>query len=340
MKILVTGGLGYIGSHTVVELHNAGYTPVIIDNLSNCDSSFIDRIEAITGIPPHFYPIDVCDTHQLSNFFLRNSDIEAVIHFAAFKSVGESVLEPLKYYRNNLLGLIVLLEEMEKAGIRNLVFSSSCSVYGDATELPVSEETRRSTAQSPYAYTKQICEDILKDVSKSSPLNSIVLRYFNPIGAHDSGLIGEAPIGVPQNLVPYITQTAAGLRPQLTVHGSDYPTEDGTCIRDYIHVVDLAKAHIKALEKLLKKQPAKNPEIYNIGTGSGVSVLQAIQAFEKANSTKLNYTLGQRREGDVVKVWADTKLANQELNWEAERDLENMMKTAWQWQQKMDQFKK
>lgn len=337
-KILVTGGLGYIGSHTVVALHEAGFIPVIVDNCSNASPDFLQRIARIIGYTPEFYNVDVCDATALHEVF-KNTPFSGVIHFAAYKSVGDSVKNPLSYYRNNVDGLLSLLEIMHNANCGNLVFSSSCSVYGDAKEQPVSETTTLEKAQSPYAHTKQIGEDILQSACAADALYRVIaLRYFNPIGAHESALIGEAPIGVPTNLVPYIAQTAAGLRPQLSVHGGDYPTHDGTCIRDYIHVSDLAVAHVNALQRLISEKNTAAFEVYNLGTGKGSSVLECIQTFEEVNGIKVPYTIGPRRHGDVVQVWANTTKANEVLGWKARRDLKEMLSSAWQWQQKMHTF--
>lgn len=326
-KILVTGGLGYIGSHTVVELFNHGYEPVIVDNLSNSTDEVKKRIEKITGKKPAFYKDDICDVETLKRIF-QNESIDGVIHFAAYKAVGESVQEPLKYYRNNVGGLISLLEAMQAFNVKNIVFSSSCTVYGEPDISPVTESSPIKKANSPYGNTKQIGEEILND---SHTLNTVSLRYFNPIGAHETALIGELPIGVPNNLVPFITQTAAGLRELLTVHGSDYNTKDGTCIRDYIHVVDLAKAHVKALD-YINGHPENRFDAFNIGTGNGFSVLEIIRAFEKTNNVKLNYRMGARRAGDVEKIWGDNSKAKKVLHWEAELNIDDMVRSAWEWQ--------
>lgn len=321
-----------------MALHEAGFTPVIADNCSNASPVFLERIARIIGYTPAFYRVDVCDAQALSNVFAENH-FEGVIHFAAYKSVGDSVKNPLAYYRNNVDGLLCLLETMQASACGNLVFSSSCSVYGDAKEQPVSETTPFEKAQSPYAHTKQIGEDILKSVCAASNLYQVIaLRYFNPIGAHESALIGEAPIGVPTNLVPYIAQTAAGLRPGLTVHGGDYPTPDGTCIRDYIHVTDLARAHVNALQRLIAKNNTDAYELYNLGTGKGSSVLECIRTFEAVNGIAVPHSIGPRRPGDVVQVWADTTQANNVLGWKATHTLEDMMRSAWQWQIKMNAF--
>lgn len=331
--ILVTGGTGYIGSHTVVELLNAGYEVVIVDDLSNSESFVVERIEQITGKKPIFIEIDLKNQQKTLEVFEQYADIEAVIHFAAHKAVGESVQNPLKYYENNIGSLLNVLNAMNIHKKSNFVFSSSCTVYGQPEVLPVTESTPRLEAESPYGNTKKIAEDILRDYSfANESFKSIALRYFNPIGAHPSGLIGELPRGVPNNLVPFVTQTAYGIREQLSVFGDDYNTPDGTCIRDYINVVDLAKAHIVAIERLIKNQNKTNYEFFNIGTGKGSSVLEIVKSFEKANSLKLNYKIVGRRPGDVEKVWADTTLANNELGWKAEIGLEETLASAWKWE--------
>lgn len=331
-KILVTGGAGYIGSHTVVELMNAGYEVVIIDNFSNSDASALGGIEQITGKAPVFYNIDLCDKEDLNYCLEKEKDVDAIIHFAAFKAVGESERLPMKYYNNNVVGMVNLLDCIIKNNLNNFVFSSSCTVYGDADELPVTENSPIKKAESAYGFTKQIGERMLSDVSKSDNLRVISLRYFNPIGAHDTALLGELPIGVPNNLVPFITQTAIGLREQLTVFGNDYDTPDGTNIRDYIHVVDLAKAHVKAVERLINKKAEDNLEVFNLGTGVGNSVLEVVNTFEKVTGQKLNYKIGARRAGDVVSIYADTKKAGEVLGWKTERDLANSLSTAWKWE--------
>ncbi len=332
-KVLVTGGTGFIGSHTVVELINKGYKTVIIDNLSNSKIEVLDSIEKITGTRPTFYQLDICDQVALSAMFDKESDIVSIIHFAASKAVGESVIKPLLYYRNNAVSLMNLLEEMIKRNISDIIFSSSCTVYGQPEKLPVTEQTPFQPAESPYGNTKQICEEILRDTSKANPaLRAIALRYFNPVGAHESALIGELPLGVPGNLVPFITQTAAGIRKELSIFGSDYNTPDGTAVRDYIHVVDLAKAHVIAVERLLEGKEKSNFEFFNIGTGIGFSVLAAVKKFEEVNDLKLNYKLVDRRPGDVEQIYADTSFANEELGWKAELGLEEMMRSAWEWQ--------
>lgn len=331
-KILVTGGTGYIGSHTVVELQQLGYDVYIIDNLSNSKIDVLDKIEKITGIKPNFEKIEMCDEQAMLDYFKRNKNIEAVIHFAACLQVDESVRLPLKYYRNNLQSTVNLLDCMKLHSISNLVFSSSCTVYGNPDILPVDEKAPVKKAMSPYGNTKQMGEEIIENVCNTKLLNAITLRYFNPIGAHDSSLIGEVQHGVPHHLIPYITETASGKRAMLNVFGGDYNTSDGTCVRDYIHVVDIAKAHIVAIERLINKNNSENFEVYNIGTGLGYSVLDIINAFEKATSIKINYQIVDRRPGDVEAVFADTNLANNKLGWRAERDMENMMKTAWNWE--------
>lgn len=335
-KILVTGGTGYIGSHTAVELQEAGFDVIIVDNLSNSSIEVLDNIERITGVKPDFENFDLSDREKTDDFFSRNSDIDAIIHFAASKAVGESVDKPLHYYRNNLVSLINLLDCQVRFNIPTIVFSSSCTVYGQPEKLPVTENTPRKDAESPYGNTKRVNEDILRDAISAHPeLRGIALRYFNPIGAHPSALIGELPIGVPQNLVPFITQTAAGVREQLKVFGNDYNTPDGSAIRDYINVVDLAKAHVVAIERLLKEKNKKNYEVFNLGTGKGLSVLEIINGFEKATGKKLNYKIVDRRPGDVEKIWADTTFANQELGWKAEKGLEETLLSAWNWEKRI-----
>jgi len=334
MKILVTGGTGYIGSHTVVELQQHGYEVVIIDNLSNSHKDVIYSIEKITGILPAFHEFDLCNLEATKDFFNTNKDISGVIHFAAFKAVNESVEQPLKYYHNNLVSLINLLSCMKEQKVDNLVFSSSCTVYGQPDELPVTEDAPIKKAFSPYGHTKQISEEIIES-SCGNSAKAILLRYFNPIGAHDSALIGELPLGTPNNLVPYITQTAIGKRDFLRVFGNDYDTPDGTCIRDYIHVVDLAKAHVIAFERMLKHKGKSDYEIFNLGTGIGYSVLDAINSFEKVSGQKLNYKFVDRRPGDIEKVWADTQKANNELGWKAEKSLDEMMLSSWNWEKEL-----
>lgn len=339
-KILVTGGAGYIGSHTVVALHEAGYEAVIVDNFSNSSKSVLQGLEEITGSSPRLYELDCTDRQAMQQVFEKEGNIEGVIHFAAYKAVGESVNEPLKYYQNNLGSLLVLLELMEKNGVKNLVFSSSCTVYGQPEKLPVTESTPTQPASSPYGRTKQMCEDILSDLQKSkSPVRSLALRYFNPIGAHESALIGELPSGVPNNLIPFVTQTAAGIRKEITVFGDDYNTPDGTCVRDYIHVMDLADAHIKAFEYLDKVSEESFYDTVNVGTGQGNTVLEVINAFEKVSGQKLNYRIGERRAGDVEKVWANVDKANKELKWQAQYDIERSLADAWRWQQQLSENK-
>ncbi|WP_434037003.1 UDP-glucose 4-epimerase GalE [Formosa sp. 4Alg 33] len=335
-KILVTGGLGFIGSHTVVELQNEGHDVVVIDNLSNSSRDVLKGISGISGKEPIFEELDLRNKQDVQNFFKAHSDINGVIHFAASKAVGESVGNPLSYYENNINTLVYVLQELDKLKDANFIFSSSCTVYGQADELPITENAPVKPAESPYGNTKQIGEEIIKDSCKVIPnLNAIALRYFNPIGAHETALIGELPIGVPQNLVPFITQTAVGLREQLSVFGDDYPTPDGTCIRDYIHVVDLAKAHVIALNRLLEENNKSNFEVFNLGTGTGSSVLEVINAFERVSNEKLNYKIAPRREGDVISAYANTEKANNELGWKSELTLDDAMKSAWKWEQKI-----
>lgn len=329
-KILVTGGAGYIGSHTVVELLKTGFTPIIVDNYSNSKPEVITKIEELCGESLIHYTLDCNNEEALSTIF-KEHQIYGVIHFAAYKAVGESVSEPLKYYENNIGSLVTVLKVMHTFNVVNIVFSSSCTVYGQPDDLPVSESAPIVEANSPYGYSKQVCEKLLLDYLNSNPnFSTVLLRYFNPIGAHPSSLIGELPLGVPNNLVPFITQTGAGWRESLTVFGSDYATEDGTCIRDYIHVVDLAKAHVKALEWI--QNGNEKLGIFNIGTGNGVSVLDAITAFEKASGVRLNYKLGPRRPGDVEQIWASSEKAEKELKWKADYSLDEAMEHAWKWQ--------
>ncbi len=336
MKILVTGGTGYIGSHTVVELINAGHTPVIVDNLSNSNIGVLDGIKSITGKVVPFYQIDVTDIQSLDKVFSKNPDVRGIIHFAASKAVGESVKEPLKYYKNNLVGLMNILECMKKYGVGSLVFSSSCTVYGQPDILPVTENAPIKPALSPYGNTKQICEEIIRDtVASCDGLHAILLRYFNPIGAHPSALIGELPLGVPQNLIPYVTQTAAGIRECLTIFGDDYDTPDGSCIRDYINVTDLAKAHVVSVDRMENGRQNSSVEVFNIGTGRGTSVFEIVNMFEKVTGVKLNYKVGPRREGDIEKVWADASIANNILGWKAEKTMEETLASAWKWQQSL-----
>ena len=339
-KVLVSGGAGYIGSHVTVELIEAGYDVVVADNMSNCDMTCFEGVKKITGrddIP--FYQIDCCDYAAVDQLF-SEQNIDAVIHFAAFKAVGESVAEPIMYYRNNLVSFLNILEVAKNHGGCNVLFSSSATVYGEAEVLPVTEQTPRLPATSPYGNTKQMCEDILRDVVTATSagqgvIKGIALRYFNPIGAHPSALIGELPRGVPNNLVPFITQTAIGKRECLSIFGNDYPTEDGTCLRDYIDVVDLAKAHVTAVSRMIDGKMKEGYEIFNIGTGRPVSVSELVNAFEKVNNLKLNYKYVDRRPGDVVAIWADTTLANEELGWKAERSVEDTLASAWAWEQKL-----
>jgi UDP-glucose 4-epimerase len=334
-RVLVAGGAGYIGSHTAVELINAGYEVIIVDNFSNSDASSLDGIRKITGVTPTFIEADCCDKEAMRRIF-EDYDFDSAIHFAAFKAVGESVAEPMKYYRNNLVSLVNILELMKEYERKNIVFSSSATVYGDADVLPVTELTPRKPATSPYGNTKQMSEDILRDmVSATEGLSGIALRYFNPIGAHPSALIGELPRGVPNNLVPYITQTAAGIRECLSIFGDDYPTPDGSCLRDYIDVVDLAKAHVTAVSRMLEDKNKERYEIFNIGTGRAVSVFELVNTFERVNELKLNYKVVGRRPGDVESVWADTTLAETELGWKAERSLDDTLKSAWEWEKRV-----
>lgn len=331
--ILVTGGTGYIGSHTVVELQNNGYNVVIIDNLSNSRADVVDNIEKVSGIRPAFEKLDCLDYEGLDALFAKYPGIKGIIHFAASKAVGESVQKPLMYYRNNLVSLINLLELMPKHGVEGIIFSSSCTVYGQPDILPVTEEAPIKTAESPYGNTKQINEEIVQDYVKSgAPVNAILLRYFNPIGAHPSALLGELPNGVPQNLVPFLTQTAIGIREKLSVFGNDYDTPDGSCIRDYINVVDLAKAHVVAMNRIMEHKQEERVEVFNIGTGRGLSVLELINAFETSTGVKLNYQIVGRRAGDIEKVWANPDRANKVLGWKAEETIEDTLRSAWNWQ--------
>lgn len=332
MKILVTGGTGYIGSHTAVELQNSGHEVIIVDNLSNSNKNVLEGITKITGIRPEFEEFDLADVEKTADFFKRHSDIEGIIHFAAYKAVGESVEEPLMYYHNNLGSLINILQGMKDNDIENFVFSSSCTVYGQPEELPVTEDAPVQKAESPYGNTKQISEEIIADTVKVTNIKGIALRYFNPIGAHESAHIGELPIGIPNNLMPFITQTAIGIREFLSVFGDDYNTPDGTAIRDYIHVVDLAKAHVVAVERMVNKKMKKNMEMFNLGTGNGYSVLEVINSFERSTGEKLNYKIVARRAGDIEKVWADTNFANDELGWKAEKGIDEMTSSAWEWE--------
>ena len=335
-KILVTGGTGFIGSHTVVELQRSGYEVIVIDNLSNSKVEVIDSIAEITGIRPAFEELDCLDEAGLEDVFSKYGNIKAIIHFAASKAVGESVQKPLLYYRNNLVSLINLLELMPKYDVKGIVFSSSCTVYGQPDVLPVTESAPIKKAESPYGNTKQINEEIIQDTVKSgAPIQAILLRYFNPIGAHPTALIGELPNGVPMNLIPYLTQTAIGIREKLSVFGDDYDTPDGSCIRDYINVVDLAKAHVIAIDRMLGNKQKEKVEVFNIGTGKGLSVLELIRAFEKTTGVKLNYQIVGRRTGDIEKVWANPEKANKELGWKAETSIEDTLLSAWKWQQRL-----
>jgi UDP-glucose 4-epimerase len=332
-KILVTGGTGYIGSHTSVELIKEDFDVIIVDNLYNSEADVVDKIQMITGVKPLLEVFDLCDQVKLDSFIQRNRDISAIIHFAAYKAVGESVTKPLEYYRNNLFSLVNLLDTMKRYGIPDLVFSSSCTVYGQPEKLPVTEDAPLQPATSPYGNTKQIGESIIRDTTFSDKkIRAISLRYFNPIGAHPSALIGELPRGIPENLVPYITQTGYGLREELKVFGDDYDTPDGSCIRDYLHVVDLAKAHVVAIKRLIEDRVKTNYEIFNLGTGNGVSVLEAIKSFERVSGIKLKYKIVGRRAGDIEKIWADPSYANKELGWKTLSSLDEAMKTAWDWE--------
>ncbi|MDA1112634.1 MAG: UDP-glucose 4-epimerase GalE [Bacteroidetes bacterium] len=330
-SILVTGGLGFIGSHTAVCLHEAGYEPILLDNLSNSNRSALDGISSLMGYTPTFIEGDVCDPDLLRRLF-EEHNIEATIHFAAFKAVGESITEPLKYYQNNMGGLMSLLEVMKETGKNKVVFSSSCTVYGEPDQVPVTESSPTKEAESPYGATKQMGERVLRDMHWAEVQ---CLRYFNPIGAHPSATIGELPLGVPNNLIPYLTQTVAGIRQELTVFGGDYDTPDGTCIRDYIHVMDLAEAHVVSLKRLLENQAQERFEVFNIGTGDGYSVLDVINTFEKVNGFPVPHRIGERRDGDVIQVWADTSRVNSVLGWKTQRGLEDMLRDAWRWQQRI-----
>lgn len=335
MKVLVTGGLGFIGSHTVVELQNKGFEVVIIDNLSNSSEDVLNGIVAITGKKPIFEKLDLREKASVIEFFKKHADVSGIIHFAASKAVGESVTNPLLYYENNISTLVYLLQELEKKEEAHFIFSSSCTVYGQADVMPIDENAPIKPAMSPYGNTKQIGEEIITDVSKVSNINAILLRYFNPIGSHPSAEIGELPIGVPQNLVPFITQTGIGLRKELMVYGNDYSTPDGTCIRDYIHVVDLAKAHVVALQRLLEHKNESKVEIFNLGTGVGSSVLEVISSFEKVSGKPFPYKIVDRREGDVTMAFASTKKANEVLGWKTKSTLDEALESAWKWEQKV-----
>lgn len=334
--VLVSGGAGYIGSHTAVELVEAGYDVVIADNLSNSDLRAVEGVRQITGVDVPFVEVDCCDREALARDLFERYSFDSVIHFAAFKAVGESVQKPLEYYRNNLTSLMNIIELMRRYGRHNILFSSSCTVYGEPDQQPVTERTPRKPATSPYGNTKTMCEDILRDaVNAYGDIKGIALRYFNPIGAHPSALIGELPRGVPQNLVPYITQTAAGVRECLSVFGNDYPTPDGSNIRDYIDVVDLARAHVVAIARLIEEKNKDAYEIFNVGTGNGVSVLELVHRFEEANNLKLNYKIANRRAGDIIAIWADPTLANEELGWHATRNLDDTLRSAWAWEKRV-----
>ena len=333
-RILVTGGTGYIGSHTVVELLAKGFEVVVADNLSNSRAEVLNSLQTISGKMIDFVTVDFCDNSAVTELF-RHKQIDAVIHFAAFKAVNESVEMPMKYYRNNLVSLMNLIDAALKYKVMNLVFSSSCSVYGEPDVLPVNENAELKRAESPYGYTKQICEQMLRDISKVSKLKTIALRYFNPVGAHESVMIGEFPINPPNNLVPVITQTAIGKRKEMLVYGTDYNTKDGSAIRDYIHVVDIAKAHVLAIERMVQNKSVQHFELFNLGTGTGFTVLEVITAFERVSKQKLNYKLSPRREGDVEKIYADTKLANEVLGWFAEKSLDEMLDSSWRWEKQL-----
>ncbi|SHG10191.1 UDP-glucose 4-epimerase [Flavobacterium segetis] len=335
MKVLVTGGLGFIGSHTVVELQNEGFEVIIIDNLSNTSLSVLDGIKNITGKVAQFENLDLREKEQVQDFFKRHQDISGVIHFAASKAVGESVENPLLYYENNVNALVYILQQLQQKSEANFIFSSSCTVYGQAGKMPITEDAALQQALSPYGNTKAIGEEIISDTAKVTNINAILLRYFNPIGSHPSAEIGELPLGIPQNLVPFITQTGFGLRKELSVYGDDYPTPDGTAVRDYIHVVDLAKAHVIALQRLLNKKNKSNVETFNLGTGTGSSVLEVIHSFEKVSGKKLPYKIVGRREGDITSAYANTDQANNILGWKAQSTLDEAMASAWKWEQKI-----
>ena len=331
-KILVTGGLGYIGSHTVVALQNAGYEVVIVDDCSNAEENFLDRITSITNIQPDYFKIDLKVEKSVREFF-QNNKVDGIIHFAAYKAVGESVQKPLMYYRNNLVGLINVLESMQDFDVNNIIFSSSCTVYGQADKMPIDEQTSLKKPESPYGKTKQMGEEILEDFSAVSGKNVICLRYFNPVGAHESAKIGELPKGIPNNLVPYVTQTAAGIRETLSVWGDDYPTRDGTAIRDYIDVNDLADAHVKAMTRLIENKNKTALEFFNLGTGTGSTVLEVVNAFQDANNLKINYQIQGRREGDIIEAYANNTLAKTELGWEPKVSLKESLRNSWKWEQ-------
>jgi UDP-glucose 4-epimerase len=337
-RILVTGGTGYIGSHTTVELMQQGYDVVVIDNLSNSNADVLDGVAAIVGTRPAFEQVDCNDAQALAQVFKKYPDIQGVIHFAASKAVGESVEQPLMYYRNNLMSLVTLLEQMKEHNVYNIVFSSSCTVYGQPTDehLPVDETAPIQVALSPYGNTKQINEEIIRDEAHANAqLHATILRYFNPIGAHPSAMIGELPNGVPQNLLPFVTQTAIGLRPELKVFGDDYNTPDGSCIRDYIYVVDLAKAHVKAVERMLNRQATEQVEVFNLGTGRGLSVLEILNTFMQVTGANVPYQIVGRREGDIEQVWAKPDKANNVLGWKADTPIEDVLLSAWRWEQKI-----
>ena len=334
-KILVTGGCGYIGSHTIVDLIENGYEPICVDNNSRSTPVLLEGIEKITGKKVKNYKVDLCSFDETHAVFQENPEIDGIIHFAAYKSVGESVHEPLLYFENNLMSLINILKCVKEFQVPNFIFSSSCTVYGNPDEIPVTESTPPKPAESPYGYTKQMGEQIVSETTKTIFAQSILLRYFNPVGAHPSALIGEMPLGKPENLVPAITQTAIGKLPQMKVYGNDYPTPDGSCVRDYIHVSDIAHAHTLALQYLSAHKNKSRCEVFNLGTGNGVTVLEAINAFEKVSGVKLNYVIGPRRQGDVIAVYADNKLAKKELGWDIKYSLEDMMATAWKWELKL-----
>jgi UDP-glucose 4-epimerase len=335
MKVLVTGGLGFIGSHTVVELQNEGFEVVIIDNLSNSSEEVLKGIVAITGKTPLFEKMDLREKSAVQNFFKKHNDVAGIIHFAASKAVGESVENPLLYYENNLNTLVYILQELQQMPQANFIFSSSCTVYGEAEKMPITEDASIQVAMSPYGNTKQIGEEIITDTAKVTNINAILLRYFNPMGAHPSAEIGELPLGIPQNLIPFITQTGIGIRKELSVFGDDYPTPDGTCIRDYIHVVDLAKAHVIALQRLINKKNLDKVETFNLGTGTGSSVLEVITTFEKVSGKKLPYKIVGRREGDIISAYANTDKANTVLGWKAQSTLEEALASAWKWELKI-----
>lgn len=338
MKILVTGGLGFIGSHTVVALQQKGYEVVIIDDLSNAVVDVVEGIKNITGHAPLFEKIDLRDKSSVFQFFETHQDIGGVIHFAASKAVGESMTEPLAYYENNFFSLINVLSAMKHNGLDKIIFSSSCTVYGQGEVMPITEEESIKTALSPYGNTKQVGEEIIVDLAKVYPLQAVLLRYFNPIGAHESGFIGESPVGVPYNLIPYITQTAVGIRPYLSIYGDDYDTADGTCVRDYIHVVDLADAHVRAMEYLLKKENKEQVEAFNVGNGQGYSVLELVHSFERVSGININYKIVERRAGDIDKAWANTDKIERVLGWKPTKNLDDMLASAWNWERKLRNY--